>query len=220
MARPRTPVKRDPAPVIAARVRMLPADQSVVLSKMSDGTVVKCLRSEIFSIGKSSEGQEVIVTKEGPAIQLPNGKLAPRSLDTDVERYDMLLPSEVSRKLKAGAAQEWSYAWFNENPKRLAEVRASYYEPVKKANNEVYCPYAYGLETDDLWHMGDTILCKRPVERSRMERHDLDYYNNPARFFESQKAGLEDMAGHAGVKDFEQNIEAADNDAVTMGQQE
>ena len=220
MARPKQPIKRDPAPVIAARVRMAPTDQSVVLAKMGDGTVVKCLRAEVFSVGHTSDGQELIVTKQGPAIQLPNGKLALRPIGTDVERYDMLLDSKASSKLKAGAAQAWSFAWFNDNPKRMAEVRGNGYAPVQKADGEVFCPFAYGLETDDLWHMGDTVLHKRPVERSRQERHDLDYYNNQERFFESQKASLEDTAGGSKVKDFEQTIEAADDDAVTMTQAE
>lgn len=217
MARKRPPIKPDPLPVIKARMRMAPEDQSIVLAKMSDSTIVKVKHNGTFVVGKSADGNEILVTPRGPMVADAQGRLHPCKLDSSVFRYDSLVDQATSAKLKTGIAEGYQFYWVNQHPMRVSQVRGRQWCLVSKKDNEVFCPYAYGDKTDDNWHMGDVVLHKRAIEIHNAERGDLNYYNDPERYMAEMKERNAEIAASSGIKNFDQSVEMADEDAVSIG---
>jgi len=197
---------------------MAPKDQSVVLAKMGDGTIVSCIFNGTFSVGTTEEGQEILVTPNGPMVADRDNRLSPRALDSSVRRYDAVVEEAAALRLKPGCAQEFVYWWVNQLPKRMSEVRVDRWVPVSRKANEVYCPYAYGDKTDDFWHYGDMILHKRDAEYDRQVNDDMRAYNNPTKYLAAKAMEIEETGARLGMKDVTTTIERADADALTIGE--
>lgn len=218
MARPKQPIKKDPPAVVRARMRMAPTDQSVVLAKMGDGTIVKCLYDGTFAVGKTDEGQEVLVTPRGPMVADAKNRLTPHAIDSSVMRYDSLVDEAMALRLKPGIAEGYVFFWVNQYNRRMSEVKIGRWQVVSRKANEVCCPYAYGDKTDDLFHMGDTILHKRDSDYAKQVSADRAYFNDPARYIADKGEELKETADRLGMKDFEQTVEASEKDAITIGE--
>jgi hypothetical protein len=91
MAIPKQAIKKDPSAVISARVRMAPVDQSVVLAKMGDDTVVKCMGLNKYAIGSLFDGREVMIEKEGLRVSDDRGRMVAQPLDASVKLYKTLI---------------------------------------------------------------------------------------------------------------------------------
>lgn len=217
MARPKQPITRDPDKIISARARIAPVDQTVILCKMSDGTIVKPLGNGVLSIGYLFDKREVIVTSTGLRVADATGRMQAQSLDTSVSLYKTMLTDEEAKKLKVGIAEAYAFRWVNAHPRRQSEVRVREWYPVSKKSGDVFAPAAYGDQTDDQWHMGDNILYKQTSETHKRVSADLKYYNDPARHMEEQAQRNRESALQNGAKDYSQTIEASPRDAVTIG---
>jgi hypothetical protein len=184
---------------------------------MGDDTVVKCMGLNKYAIGSLFDGREVMIEKEGLRVSDDRGRMVAQPLDASVKLYKTLIDAADLKKLKPGIAEAYAFHWFNDNGRRLSEARARGWFPVSKRSGEVIAPQAYGNETDDYWHMGDNILCKRATEESKAESNDLKYFNDSNRKLEEQDQINADLAERVGAKGFNSKNTAADADGVVIG---
>ncbi len=105
--------------------------------------------------------------------------------------------------------EEWEYGWFNQNDYRMAEIQTDEgggWVPIsKKKDKDISFPYAVGNNTDDYWHNGDTIACKRPRAIGRQREAEKEYYNRV--FIEQKVDEFKETAGRAGLRNPDKNIE-------------
>jgi len=221
MARPRQKIPKDPPAVISARVRQNPVDESIVIAKMADGTIVYfdhgrlALGTYANAAGELPYGAPVIIDKDTGFLTI-NGR---RVMDTiSINRAENMIDSETAKKLKPGVATQFVYSWFNQHQRRMAAVKGQRWEPVKRSSKEVACPYAYGDETDGLFHMGDQILCKRELEYHTNIINDMKVYNDPKRRLEETSAQVTEtlQSMSTGVTGVTQTFEPAESDTVVL----
>jgi len=137
MAIPLKKIPLDPPETIAKRMRENPVDTSTVL----------CL---------TSEGALVMHLGQGMTFKWEDGRELPYAPWKEPIEYDSI------KSLKRGTINAWEYRWIH--PKTLARQSMNRWQKVKKKDNEVYVPFAFGEAVDDLIWNVDTILCKRPRE--------------------------------------------------------
>lgn len=221
MARPRQKIPKDPPEVISARVRQNPADESIVVAKMADSTIVYfdhgklALGTYANAAGDLPYGAPVIIDQHTGSLTI-NGR---RVVDTiSINRAENMIDEKTRKALKPGIATQFAYSWFNQHQRRMAAVKGQRWEPVKRSSNEVACPYAFGDETDGLFHMGDQILCKRELEYHEQVVSDMRAYNDPKRRLEETSAqASEDLqSAMKGVSGVVQTFEPAESDAVVL----
>ncbi len=201
MALPKKQVPKDPPEVIAFRMRQVPGDQTIVLAKNSAGAVVKMLSNATF---KWEDGVE--------------RPYAP---------WDGAIPSEIEKGLKDGVADSFVFHWVNKDPLQMARQQGlPQWQQVKKADNEVYCPYAAGDNTDGLVHFVDTILHKRPrevdIEFKKQKACILDVDRILDERADAGQEALEEVMSKTGKRGqkvkFTQSFEPVPEQAVTLSQ--
>jgi hypothetical protein len=221
MARPRLKIAKDTPEVVSARVRTRPVDESIVVAKMADGTIIYfdqgklALGTYANAAGDLPYGAPVIIDSDTGALTI-NGRKVVNTIS--INRAENMIDEKTRKSLKPGIATQYAYSWFNEHQRRMSSVRGQRWEPVKRKDNEVACPFAFGDETDGLFHMGDQILCKRELDYHKGIVNGMKIYNDPKRRLEetSEQASEDLRAAMHGVSGVTQTFEPAENDSVVL----
>lgn len=195
MPLPRPKIALDPPDVIEAREREKPADETIVLAKIADGTVVMMLNN-------------------GELYKWPDGELQP------YRPWNEPVDEAIVKKLKPGIVEQFTFKWVAKYDHWLPKQQgAPRWRPVKKSEHEVHCPYAYGDQTDGFIHNIDTILHKRDREFSEKVARQSAYSHDPQRFLAGRKAEMADrlsMASGIKVTNVEETFQPIENDAIEM----
>ena len=200
MARPKTKVERDRPEVIAVRERMKPVDQTIVLAKMNDGSLVEV---------RSHKGP---LHKDGFPVRQPNGSV----VLTYFHPWPEAVSYDILKKLKNGGAEQYAFKWGNSHGRMIAMNHGRRWQEVKVSENLVHCPYAYGDMTDGFVHNVDTILMKRDREYHEQIKAEEALMNSTEALLQRSSTEIEDTLGSMGVKDVVQTFEPSEKDAVTV----
>jgi hypothetical protein len=195
-------------------MRMMQQDESMILAKRGDGTIVQLARDGVQIYGYTDESVPVIIT---PAGLMAGGKMVDKSAANSVASN---VDEKDAKALKAGIADTCIFAWMNAHSRRMAEVQgpSGRWVPVKRKDNEVVAPFAFGEQVDGLVHMGDTILCKRERDFHMQVAADRAMLNNPENYLKQVKdQATEDMESR-GAKGFSQTVERADSDSLELSE--
>jgi len=183
---------------MAQKRKPVPLDSPAVISvrermKPGDVHIVLC---------RNAEGKIVQQDKFGNGLpyKLPSGMFE----NTDV------------KKLKHGVLEKWAHYWENKHQRAMAVAMTKGWVPVKRSDNEYFCPTALGAEVDDLWHNTDVILVKKPLADMLREVAEARVYrgmvmNGPD---QTLKAVVDATPG---VRDFETSVTPGD-EGLTLTQ--
>ncbi len=190
MRKPKLPL--DSEVEISVRERMKPNDESVVLAKMGDGALVevKTLKTPLF--------------KDGVMVRDMRGN----PIATHYHPWAEPVDETVRKFLKVGIAEQFVFKWENAKERTMGvAIGRDRWVPVKKSDKEVIVPFAYGDQTDGYYHMGDTILCKRPREYAERLSRERAIYDNPMRVIQNKEEEMSEKMRSAGMKDVDYGLE-------------
>lgn len=193
MALPKKRIPLDKPEVIRAREHMKPVDGTVVVAKRADGSIVEVRgsKSPIVVDGKMTRDITYFHPYHGP------------------------IDEKTKTALKAGVAEQYVFRWVNSHQRQVAVAQGTgRWIPVKRKDNEVYAPFAYGDMTDGLIHFDDLILHKRDRAYHEQIIRDRDAYNNVDRILAQSSAQIQAELEPMGAKSVTQTFEAVESDAV------
>lgn len=180
------PVPQDKPEMIRVRHRQAPADFTVVLAKMADGSLVWVKGEADWILDENGEKKKFEFGHPKKSFFHPWHK------PVDKEKVDAL---------KSGVAEEWTFRWGNyKNETRQGQLAYEGWVPVKRDENLVICPFVIGDETTDNFCNVDVMLFKRPRELSEQIRRDQIEANDFERNMAAQSAMAEEAINQSGAR--------------------
>jgi len=197
MARPKLKVPLDKPQIIRVRERLKPQDQTIVVAKTADGSLVEV------------KGRKEPLFREGVMLRDATGNPITSEFHPWAEPVD-----ETTReRLRVGVANQYVFKWVNFRERTMAQASGlPRWVPVYKADKEVYVPYAYGDHTDGHYHYGDTILHKRLREYDEQLKSDKEYAQDMDRYLDQKNQEMTEELSSLGAKNVEQGFEPTTNE--------
>lgn len=194
MALPKKKIPKDRPEIIRAREHMKPVDGTVVVAKLADGTVVEV------------RGHREPIVVDGVLTK----KLS------YYHPYDGPIDDKTKTALRSGVAEQYVFRWVNQHQRQVAIAQGSgRWMTVKRKDNDVYAPFAYGDMTDGLYHFDDLILHKRDRAYAEQLQSDKEAFHNVDRMMAQSNEDLQATLEPMGAKTITQTFEPVESESVT-----